>query len=681
MKNLKDKFKISLISTFALAFTFFMFGTAELYITNREEFWFTYGDMFPIIIILSILVVGILTVSLMLLPTKIFKYGVALILGFTLSLYIQGNFLPNDYGSLDGTSIDWSNYQGRLVYNSIIWCILIGSSIFLAYKKEKLLFSISQILSGILLATQIVTLITICLTFPKVQTENEAILSIDGQFEISKNNNTFVFILDCFDSELFCELLQQYPSEIEENLEDFTFYHNTLGGATRTKYAIPYILTGQTNTGSKTYWEYLNKSFSSSPLFEELRTEHYDARLYTSNGYIDLNQTKAIENIVNGTVHSVSAWGLTKDFLQLTAFRYMPHALKHYFWMYSEDFEKWKDNTGEYIPYTFNDSAFYNKILTENIHSSIEKDVFRFYHLDGAHPPYIMDENCERISGEQVTEQQQAMGALKIIYEFIHQLKEINAYENSTIFIMSDHGSRDYEQNPLFLVKLRGVQQKFQQSEIPLSYKDIPNMFTDSLTGTDLDIEEDYVCQGERYFYIASEDNNQVNISEYVTQGDAYNAANLQLSGDIFSNEQLISYKYKVGTKLSFARDATANAYCISGLYANEVTHTWAGNSAEMYFELDGEYDDLTLILEYGSCIQEQKVKIYANENVIADFIASEPLEKRIPIPGKYIVDGTLKLNFEFPDAVSPESLGIAADSRDLSLCLHSICIAANSPY
>ena len=44
-----------------------------------------------------------------------------------------------------------------------------------------------------------------------------------------------------------------------------------------------------------------------------------------------------------------------------------------------------------------------------------------------------------------------------------------------------------------------------------------------------------------------------------------------------------------------------------------------------------------------------------------------------IPVPKEFLGGENLKIELQFPDAVSPQSLGIGIDSRKLSLGIESI--------
>lgn len=677
----KGKLKLSILLSFFTVFTYFGFGTFELYAGNKEEFWFSYYDIFPVILLLSIVITMGFVVILMLVPDRLFKYAAGFLFAFTFVLYIQGNFLPNNYGVLDGDTIEWKKYEGRFLYNSAIWIVFLSGFVFFAKKNEQKLYSVIKALTGITLATQIVTLSIVgyMLFQNSDYRDDKKNLSTEGEFEVSRNHNTIVFITDCFDAGLFSELLEQYPSDLRKQFEDFTFYPNTVGGATRTKHAIPYIFTGTVNKNQDSYREYVEKSFADSPFIQELSAADYDVRLYTEAAYVDLNNTKVVDNIMDSSLEPVSTWGLAKDFFRLTAFRYAPHAAKKYFWMYSGDFDKWKKSQGDIESYVMNDHAFYNEMQTQKVRCTIEEDVFRFYHLQGAHAPYNLNQNCENIDSAQGNERDQAMGALKIVSEYIQQLKDLGIYENTDVFIMADHGSRHLEQNPLFMVKQSGISQPFCQSEIPLSYQDIPKMFAQTMKREKVDIENEYACSGERYFYVAQEENNKVNMIEYAIPKEAYDSDSIYLTGTVFSESQgQENYEYQIGKELSFQEDATANAYCLSGFSKNEGTHTWTdGTSANMHFELKGKYRNLLLHIGYSVFSPPRKVKVYANGNIIADFDAAGEEEQSIFIPGEYVDDGILDLEFEFPEAMSQEDLIGYGDMRKMTLSMYHLSISS----
>ena len=94
-----------LLCALALAFTAFIFAPIEQYMLNQDEMWFNLGDILPQSLICFALLTAAVTVLGMLLPSKARRVYTAVVLGLTLCLYLQGNFINPDYGELDGRAV------------------------------------------------------------------------------------------------------------------------------------------------------------------------------------------------------------------------------------------------------------------------------------------------------------------------------------------------------------------------------------------------------------------------------------------------------------------------------------------------------------------------------------------------------------------------------------------------
>lgn len=677
---MKEKFFQIVYTIFFCIFTIVGFGTLELYLTNNTEFWFDFVDILPILLVGSLILILTLTIVCAFLPKSFLNYFLVIVWASTIATYIQGNFLPNDYGALAGEAIQWESYRFRAIINSAFWVGIIVSALCIYNKFHEKFFKIAYVISGIVLATQLSTLIILGITTP-LHSQKEYILTEEKMFEVSNQKNLIVFVLDCFDSEVFVNLLQQDNSELKTQFEDFTFYHNTVGGATRTKYAIPYILTGLPYIEPVSYPKYLRDSFSKSPLLNNLEKSNYDIRLLAQEDYIDLSQPEDIHNLKLASIEPISHIGLAKDFLKLTAFRYSPHIFKKKFWMYSEDFEIWKGKAEQYIPYTLNDPAFYEKLILEGIQIQDSQYAFRFYHLMGAHPPYTMSSDCQRISSEEGSEAGQALGSLKIVSEYVNQLKEQGLYDQSTIVVMSDHGGKDLEQNPLFLLKTEHVNHPFIQSEFALSYTNLQDIFINTLAGNVSPPEEYIIPDDERYFYVGSGKNNTLDIIEYATKGMASDSNSFYLTGNVYhgdTDSTNSTKKYRIGNPLLFTAEATANQYCVEGFSGNEGNLTWTiGQQSKMEFELEGKYQNLMLQLDCSTTrYRPERLGIYANGHFISEHIVKDRDIITTVIPGEYIENNKLILDFIHPDAISPLSTGLATDSRVLGICMFQLCLA-----
>jgi hypothetical protein len=67
---------------------------------------------------------------------------------------------------------------------------------------------------------------------------------------------------------------------------------------------------------------------------------------------------------------------------------------------------------------------------------------FKYFHFNGVHPPFILNENCGYEPMPQTGESyaRQAEGVLRIVENFLDLLKKNNVYDNSLVLILGDHG-------------------------------------------------------------------------------------------------------------------------------------------------------------------------------------------------------------------------------------------------
>jgi hypothetical protein len=150
---------------------------------------------------------------------------------------------------------------------------------------------------------------------------------------------------------------------------------------------------------------------------------------------------------------------------------------------------------------------------------------FRFLHFFGTHRPFTVDEKCGHLPNGSPSKRVVAMThcILSRLYEFLHKLDEIGAYDRSLIFVVGDHGSwrvpidvstampripENVEPNdaahandatlvnwhgravPAFLAKSFGDRHALRISDVPVSLCDIPKSVMDTLA-----IENDFECE------------------------------------------------------------------------------------------------------------------------------------------------------------------------------------------
>ena len=660
----------------SLACTLFVFAPVDLFLSSAEEFWFSLTDLSRWLGILALASFVLITLLAWLLPRKLSVAFRAVIYAVSFLAWIQGNLLMIQYGTLDGSLIDWSAYTLPYVLDALLWVTVICLFVFLMFRFRKKFRRIVEIAACVLMITQLASLAVFLIRENGREKEEYLYLSRDGQFTVSSAENTIVFVPDTVDSLFFNEFIEQYPDEIKEALADFTYYRDTVGGAARTQYAIPQILTGDVNRQDVPYRDYLKAGYAASPLMNELASGQYDTGFYTYERYLDLSRKDAIGNVAVGNPKPSSRAGLTKQFLKLVAFRYAPSVFSRYFWFYTGDFDVWKDSN-EYTP---NDASFYKKLKAKGLQISTDKPAFRFLHLRGLHPPFRLDENLKKVGSGNTNESRQCLGLVKLFADYMAQLKKLGVYDQSTVIIMADHGSYKHSsdgQAPILMVKFADASHPFEISDIPLSYFSMQEIVISALRG-ELTSLEPWQSEGPRYFYRRSEKTNTVSLTEYVIDGPVYEAPAIE-TGVVFHDGTLKANRdYAPGTTVYFDYRDTARPYLVSGIPNNEgALAVWTvGNDVQMRFDLPEIPGTLRLTLEYANTYRgPQTVEVWVNDQLIDSDVVEGVSRQTVLIPAGTVTGTELRLHLHLPDAVSPSSFGTSKDNRLLALNMESLTI------
>ena len=677
---MKERRRLSvhtMLPGFLFAFTLFVFAPVDLYFVTADELWFSPADLALWLLVFAAVAFVTITFLSCVLPQK---YSIAFRAGVyacSFLLWLQGNVLVTNYGTLDGSEIDWSSYTLGGILNALLWAAVIALFIFLMFRLKKKFRKILETAACILLVTQVITLGVLLIQYKGIQPEEDRFLSRKNELTVSPEKNVLFFVPDTFDGYLMTQMLEKYPEETSERLPDFTFYPDTVAGAARTKYAIPFILTGDTNREEQSYTEYLVKGFESSPLIHKLEEGKYSTGFYTYKQYVDMSRDDVIDNVDTGVPEVSSGYGLTKEFMKMVALRYAPSLLTPVHWMYTGDFERWK-NTDNNAAYSLNDAVLYERLIEQGLTASAEKPCFRFYHMVGVHSPYVLDRDLNYVSDGSGTEEEQGLGTLRIISEYMDQLKKLGVYEQTTVIVLADHGYHKHsymEHCPLLMIKYPGESHPFEISDIPISCTSMAEIMTEALKG-ELSSLEKWKQAGSRYFYYLTEKNSVIDLTEYVIDSPG-SGKELKPTGVVYHGNTLHKDRsYVLGTKVYFDGRGTAGSYQISGFGANEVYYTWtSGNTAEMLFEIREIPGKLEMILEYGTFFGEQTVNVWVNERLVDIYYANGDTIEYVTIPEGTITGKELRVWLELPDACSPAEVGLGEDRRQLALAMESIVI------
>lgn len=449
-RSWKIRLPLAILSAFSCVFTFVLFGPCEIYLQNMQEMPFPFLDLLPMLLLTGGGLLAALLAVLLLLRGKVFNFAVSLLFAGTLAGYLQGNFLNLDHGSLDGNAVQWTQYSAPMLWNSLVWLLVPAGVFFLLYLSRKAWTRGIELICAILVGAQITAFIVLLVNAGPERVarvgQEEAYVSREGIFEVAPENNVIVFLLDRLDNRYTDEVLELHP-EWKERLAGFTYYHDFTGSYANTRPSLAYFMTGVEHDYAVKWEEYFHRAWTRPvlPLLGDIHSAGYQTRIYSDCAYVfgdARNAAGTVDNIrrARQTIHRDI---MLDRMLTLSAYRYMPEALKPYFHIYSSELGAAVTVEGESGPgnnlYTVDDVAFWRGYREQGLTvDPTSKGVFQFYHLEGAHSPYVMDENAEPvlIGG---TRNGQIVGNMEMIFRYLDELEEKGLFDDAAIIITTDH--------------------------------------------------------------------------------------------------------------------------------------------------------------------------------------------------------------------------------------------------
>jgi hypothetical protein len=448
MLNISAKAKVIdrfwVVAIFSL--TLFFFGPAQIFLANLDEFPFpTAGTIqFLVGLTLALLVVGMLLLSVI--PEGASDRILSLLLAGAFLLWLQGNVLVWNYGLMDGRDIDWSQKTHLGLIDTPLWILFL----LLAFIYSPIIKKFARTLSLTLIVAQILNILIVVI--PNAQNTGMKRYSIDSKrkFSYSSSRNVIIVVLDTFQTDVFQELFNE-NRDYEKVFSGFTYFRNSLGGSSVTQTAIPEILTTQQYDNSIPLADFLKNTYTLNSLPLLLKKNNYRCDIFPSSGmgigmYLDRNLVSNLKDRFPVSFEDVAF------LIDLSLFRQMPHFLKiavynRQSWLLSRIFKKTtqehirsrqaKKNKVEVLP-----DRLFAESMTNEAKIDSRQPVFKFYHLRGMHPPLRMNELCQwkRMKFNRHDYKLQAQGLMKLMATFLVKLKQIDAFRNSLIFIVGDHG-------------------------------------------------------------------------------------------------------------------------------------------------------------------------------------------------------------------------------------------------
>ena len=442
MKIMKQKIKLLCPQLIFLIVTFCIFMPSSLFLGNLDEFAVGFTALIPLLIAASLITAAVVILIGLIVPKKICNIYAAVIFGGALAAYVQGNFLNPDFGVLNGRQIQWSQFKVNGIISTVVWIVLI-------VVPPNIIKWGSLFLSSI----QVVTLVVLIVS-SKRSVDYSYVVTKNDEFALSSQGNVVVFIVDTLDND---DAQNYVIDRYSEELKDFTYFDNMIGGGAPTALGVPLMLTGYQYDTTQSLADYRKKAYEEGSLIQDMSDNGYDVKLYTSSEYLNGVNQEAVANTEGGQKYGISdKVQFFKNIYKMSAFYAFPQIIKQYFWFYGDDFAACQaPKNNNIIQYELDDSQLYADFKNNGgITVDAGNKTFTLYHMVGAHAPYEMNEQCVDVGETETSLDKQIQGVFRYINEYMQQMKDKGVYDNSTVIITADHGGYRLYERPAVFVKM-----------------------------------------------------------------------------------------------------------------------------------------------------------------------------------------------------------------------------------
>lgn len=478
------RFLIALPVMLCLCFTVLFFGPVEITASSADSLIFGLGDTALTAGLFALAVLAVSSFLLAALRGRVFNYTVSVLFASALGAYIQGNFLSGRMGALTGDAIAWQEYTGAMAVNLAVWAIVLLAVFFLLYLNKKIWTNALRLISCLLVIMQLAGLGSILVKASQEEnkkTPREVYLSDKELTDFSKKENILIFLLDRLDYDYIEQVLAESP-DFFDRLDGFTGYTNATAEFARTRPGASFMLSGfEEGAYRMPAEEYFEKQWTAGGrnLLADLNAAGFTVDLYGDTlGMIGSGQgfEQYVSNL-STVEEKLNYVRLLKNVLNLSFYRYAPQAMRPFFWCYTDDV-----NRGLYPEsgrYEIDEAKYAPRFAQLQL---TDQKYFKFYHFNGPHPPYALNEDGTRTAGTETDAVRQTKGCFRILYGIFDQMKAEGIYEDSTILILADHGSAVSDHEPvtkattigLFYKPAGASGEKLAYSGAPVSHKNIP---------------------------------------------------------------------------------------------------------------------------------------------------------------------------------------------------------------
>ena len=405
----------------------------------------------------------VLALVLSLIPRRVFIIVVTFVFSVGLCCYLQAMALNEGLPAADGRAVDWwGDHQRMMELSLLLWIVVLTvPTVLSGFKPKQVAIGISA-LSLALVIVQGVGAASLMINTSATE-ESSADSYVDrekvygtetGLFEVSRDNNVIIFVLDMYDTRTLMNVMAQNPDMLDE-MSGFMWYQNSVGPMLPTNYALPYLITGVAPQPGQDLGEYNVDRYMDSDFLDTLHDSGYFVGVYSPMlqlNYLNDEQVASkvfanVDNFHELENFDINKLGAVKSLFKVALYRDSPWVLKGRFRFYTDDLNQSvltsrQGANPDGSVYVLDDGKYYEELtqIGLSFDDGSHKGAYKLIHLNGAHFPYCVDETGTDVGSGNSTLEAQAVGSMRMVSDYLRMLKDLGVYDSSTIVITADHG-------------------------------------------------------------------------------------------------------------------------------------------------------------------------------------------------------------------------------------------------
>lgn len=471
----------ALLASLFLVATLFVVPPLEIVGQSTFGLLFGFYDILPLVLGAGAVTVAVLALALSALRGRAFDVALGLVAAIGISCYLQALLMNSALPVANGDGLNLARFVPITVTSALVWVAVLAAMLLLACKRPKANRIVALGAAAVLVVVQAAGVVSVA-TSPRALDGLHAervIATHEGLFTLSPEQNTVVFVLDTFDQRYLNQVLEEDPSALDE-MTGFTCFTNSTAAMVPTRYGVPFLMTGRMPDGTEDFKEFTHSWFDQSRLLDDIQAEGYTMGIYTDSLGTDIHNVRPYAmNIHEAEPRPLDIVQMLAALDRVALYRDMPWLLKPLFWFTTDDLNRAFSASGamDKRPYMVDDSRFMHDFETEGLSLNEDAKSFRFIHLLGPHKPYTLDETGHA-AGRETSLEEQARGSLRIVGDYLQQMKDLGLYDQASIIITADHGNWQLAPEgilePTSVIMMVKPPENASEAAQPLRYSSVP---------------------------------------------------------------------------------------------------------------------------------------------------------------------------------------------------------------